>query len=249
MKVAAFLVFAFGCIVAAILSFLPASLVDRRIDAASQGKLRLADASGTVWKGRGLLTDSAGTWRVPVGWSIAKADVLRGIHALSLRPVDGASAPQGSVEWVDDGVRIRGLAAEAPAQALAWVLPARALPTLGGTIFVSGSQFAWNAKESSGTLDAHWRGARLVAGDVVADLGTVDLALAPQDKRLSGRLTNSGGEVRIDGTLTITVTDINVDATIAPAPDAPPQIARALASLGTPGAGGSVRITWRGPLR
>ena len=97
---------------------------------------------------------------------------------------------------VDDGVRILGLAVEVPAQALASALPTRALPTFGGTISIASTQFAWNANESSGTLDARWAGARLVSGDAVADLGTVALALTPQDGRFRGRLTNSGGDVK-----------------------------------------------------
>ena len=84
---------------------------------AKDGRLRLADAAGTVWNGRGVLTDSAGTWRIPLGWTISKADMLRGTRAVSVQPVDGASSPSGTVEVVDDGVRVRSLRVEIPAQA------------------------------------------------------------------------------------------------------------------------------------
>ena len=65
-------------LVGAVIAFLPASLIDGRVASATQGKVRLADSTGTVWDGRGVLTDSAGTWRVPMGWTVSKADVLRG---------------------------------------------------------------------------------------------------------------------------------------------------------------------------
>ena len=46
-----------GCalLVAAFAAFAPATLVDRRVAAATGGKLRVVDAEGTVWTGRGAL--------------------------------------------------------------------------------------------------------------------------------------------------------------------------------------------------
>ena len=38
-------------LLAAFAAFAPATLLDARLDAATQGHLRLADASGTVWSG------------------------------------------------------------------------------------------------------------------------------------------------------------------------------------------------------
>jgi len=235
--------------VATIVSFLPASMVDGRIASATQGKVRLADATGTLWDGRGVLTDSAGTWRLPLGWTISKADVLRGTHAVVLHPVDGASSPAGTVEVVDNGVRVRDLRVEVPAQALMSALPMRPLPAFGGTVAIAANDLAWNDKAKAGTMEAHWRGARVATGDNVADLGTVDLAATSQDARIAGKLTNSGGEVRVDGTVNIAAGNVAVDATVAPHPGAPANVARALAAAGTPDANGTVRIGWRGNVR
>jgi len=95
-KLAAVLLFAFGCLIAALAAFLPATLVDRRLAAASNNKLRLANASGTLWNGRGNITDAGGTWRVPVGWSISTQAVARGIHEVVLRPIDSAPSRKRS---------------------------------------------------------------------------------------------------------------------------------------------------------
>ena len=235
--------------IATVVALLPASLVDGRIASATQGKLRLADAAGTVWEGRGVLTDSAGTWRLPLGWTVSKADVLRGRHAVVLHPVDGASAPAGTVEIVGDGVHVRDLRVDLPAQALASALPMRPLPAFGGTIALSAGDLAWSDKAKAGALEAHWRGARVAAGDNVADLGTVDLAAAPKDSGIAARLTNTGGDVRVDGSVSVTGGSVAIDATVTPTPGAPPGIARALASAGTPDANGTVRIGWRGNVR
>jgi len=235
--------------IAAVVALLPASLADGRIASATQGKLRLADAAGTLWEGRGVLTDSAGTWRLPLGWTISKADALRGRHVVVLHPVDGELSPAGTVEIVDAGVRVRDLRVELPAQALASALPMRPLPALGGTIAVAAGDLAWSDKAKAGALEAHWRGARVATGDNVADLGTVDLAATPRDSGLAAKLTNSGGDVRVDGTVSVAGGSVAIDATVAPNPGAPPGIARALASAGTPDASGAVRIGWRGSVR
>jgi general secretion pathway protein N len=249
MKAFAIVLLIVAVAVATAVAFLPASLVDGRIASATQGRMRLADAAGTVWNGRGILTDSAGTWRIPLGWTVSKADLLRGTRAVSLHPVDGASSPAGAVEVVDDGVRVRGLRVELPAQALASALPMRPLPAFGGTVTLSTGDLAWNDKAKAGTLEAQWRGARVVSGDYAADLGTVNLTASAQDARIAGKIGNSGGDVRVEGTVTVAGSSIAVDATAAPNPGAPPDIARALASAGTPDANGNVRIAWRGSLR
>jgi len=248
-KIAALVVVILAAIAAAVVAFLPASLVDGRVASLSQGKLRLADASGTVWDGRGVLTDGAGTWRMPVGWSISMADVLRGVHVVALKPVDGAASPAGTIESIDGGLRMRDVRVEVPAQALFGTLPIKPLPSFGGVVSVVANDLAWNQKSRSGGFEAHWRGARVASGDNVADLGTVDLVAAPQDARLAGRLTNSGGDVRIDGNVTYAAGAATVDATLTPNPGAPANIARAIAAIGTPDASGSVRIGWRGNLR
>ena len=249
MKILAIVLLVVAVAVATVVAFLPASLVDGRIAAATQGKVRLADATGTVWDGRGVLTDGAGTWRLPLGWTISKAGVLRGTHAVVLHPVDGATSPAGTVEVVDNGVRLRDLRVEVPAQAVMGALPMRPLPAFGGTIAIAASDLAWNDKSRAGALEARWRGARVAAGDNVADLGTVDFTATPQGANVAGKVTNTGGDVRVEGTVNIAGGSVAVDALVAPNPGAPPNVARAIASAGTPEASGAVRIGWRGRLR
>jgi general secretion pathway protein N len=250
MKVAGFLVVAFGALVAAIAAMLPATLVDRRLDALTKGKLRLAEASGTVWRGRGIASDGAGTWRMPMAWTVAMSDVLRGVQSVTLQPVDGASTPAGVVTAGTDGLRARDLRLDLPAQALFMSLPMRPLPAFGGTVSVSAQEVAWTNGTPSGSVEARWPGARVAAAGTALDLGDVTLAVAPQGDRMAGRLANTGGDVRIDGTLSLAQgRALTLDATVAPAPGAPGHVVRALAALGTPDASGAVRIAWRGNLR
>lgn len=236
--------------VIALLAFMPATLIDRELDKQSGGKLRLADASGTVWNGRGAITAPGAGWRVPLAFSVAPSDVIRGSHRLLLQPVDGAATPRGAIEAANGGVRIRDLAIDLPASALTSAMPARGLAVAGGAVSVSAGVFDWTATDNDGGLNARWSAARLVVGETVADLGTVELALSPRNGALNGRIASSGGDVRIDGTAIIASSGaVTVDATVAPSPAAPATVARALAAIGTPDAQGAVRIAWRGNLK
>lgn len=233
----------------AVVAFLPASLVDGRLAAMTEGRLRVAEASGTVWNGRGILADASGTWRVPFGWRIDPLDVLRGKHEITLLPLGEAAGPRGVIGVRNDGMDVRDLALEVPASVLAVAFPAGVAPTLGGTLTVTSPAMSLARGEPSGTLDARWTGARIVAGDAVADLGTVRLAAKPQGNGLTGTLDNEGGNVRVEGTLTYATPTLAVDATLTPGADAPPALVRLLAALGAQDSAGRARIVWRGNVR
>lgn len=229
--------------------FAPASLADRALAESSGGRLRLSGADGTVWNGGGELTDAGNTWRVPLRWSIPPASLLSSRHELVLTPAPGATTPTGVVGIGKDSARLTNFAVEIPAQALAALLAARGAVTLGGNIAVSTPAFDWDGNQGTGSLAAQWRDARLAVGGAAANLGVVDVALAQDGNRLAGPIRNSGGDVRIEGTVAVTGRTVDISANLAPAAGAPPQIALALSALGPPDASGNVRVAWRGLLK
>lgn len=249
MRVVGILVVALGLLVAAAAAFAPASLVDRSIESRTEGRLRVADAAGTIWNGSGVLTDARNTWRVPLRWSIDARTLVTGTHVAALAPVDGAATPTGTIGVGRNAVTLRNFAFDLPAQALAAALTPRGVVTLGGTVEVRTSEFTWADTGGTGPLAVRWRDARLVVAGVAADLGAVEIALAPQGNRLAGRVSNSGGDVRLDGSVTLGPDAASVDVTAAPLPTASPNLARALAVVGTPDGSGGVRLGWRGSLR
>lgn len=248
MKSAAGVIVGFLLLLAAIAAFAPASLLDRRLASISSGKLRMADAAGTVWNGSGVLTDATGSWRVPVGWSVSVPALAREALSVTLLPVTGA-APHGTINFATGGAAMRDVAIELPATVLTSALPGSAAIVLGGNVTLAAGAFEWNGERGNGAMSVRWRDARLVAAGTTADLGTVDVALEPQGNRLAGRISNTGGDVRIDGTVTVAAAAIGIDAQIAPLPATPPPVVRALAALGTPDSTGAVRIAWRGSPR
>ena len=73
---------AFAAIVVAIA---PASLAGAALERISEGTLALAEAEGTLWRGRGTLT-AARIARVPVAWSIEPWPLLRSELRLQVFP-------------------------------------------------------------------------------------------------------------------------------------------------------------------
>lgn len=233
----------------ALIAMAPATLADGRVAAATDGRLRIADATGTIWRGAGALTDAGNTWQLPLAWSVAPAALARGALDVTLAPVRDGTQPRGAIAISTSGAALTDFRATVPAQALARWLPLRDAPALGGDIGIDTSAFAWTGNSGQGSLNAHWLRARLATAAGAADLGTVDVVVTPQDKRLQARVSNTGGDVRVSGTVSFTSSSSEGDITITPVPGAPPVVVRALAGMGKPDADGSVRLTWRNSAR
>ena len=88
MKLIAVLVAFVMLIVAAVAAFAPAALLGTRLDAATQGQLRLANAEGSIWDGRGLVTNAQRTWSLPIAWKVAPLKIARGSFAIALPCTD-----------------------------------------------------------------------------------------------------------------------------------------------------------------
>ena len=72
-------------IVGALAAFAPASLLDARIASATDGRLRVAETSGSLWRGSGLLGAADGRWRIPVAWTLDVDDFTGLPHLREVR--------------------------------------------------------------------------------------------------------------------------------------------------------------------
>src|SRR6478735_4670748 len=111
---AAFVLLVLVLLVAAFAMEAPATLLDRRIDGASGGVLRLADARGTVWAGRGTLADARGRWRLPLGWRADPLALLTGRLAVTLVPAS-PDEPHGVVTIGEQELGVADLEVRLPA--------------------------------------------------------------------------------------------------------------------------------------
>jgi len=236
-------------LLAAAAALAPASLLDARLDTATQGRLRLADAAGTIWSGRGLVTIPQRTWSLPISWKVDPRSLARGDMVITLQAVDGGDLPRGEIAWRDAGLAMNGVAFTVPATAMNASTATGNAMAMGGLVAFDAPHLNWSENGGEGTASARWTGARLAGSAGILALGTVTANLVPRNGRIEGRVGNRGGDVRIDGEFALAEAGIEVSATLAALPATPPAIVRALGALGTPDANGAVHVQWRGGTR
>lgn len=223
----------------------PATWVAHRVSEAIGGSVRVIEAEGTVWDGRGVLTSPDGRWKVPVGWHLNAAPLLRGEVEVELAARPGLDTPRGTLRMSRSGLATQGLVLDLPATILESAFAGRSPATFGGEIRVEARDLVVEDAQSRGAMTMRWERARLVAPDGTSiSLGVVTARFVPRDGAFVGQIANAGGDVAVDGTMTLSRTSVGLDATLAPRPTAGPNVARVLAALGPPDANGAVRLQW-----
>lgn len=237
-------------LLAAAIAFAPASLVDSRVNAMTDGQVRLAATEGTVWRGRGTVVMGDGVPRIPLAWQLDPWSLVRGEALITLdAPADGVGPPRGRVTLSVGKANVERLEFTVPAAAVAAGLPMPGLQA-GGVVEVTVEDLVVAGAVSRGTLRLQWRDARLAAtGQSTMDLGTVAATLSARQGALVGPLTARGGTIRIDGETTLAPGGVRLAARLVPEPTATAADRAALAQLGTPAADGSVSINVARNLR
>ena len=237
-------------LIAAAIAFAPASLVDSRVNAMTNGQVRLAATEGTVWRGRGTVVMGDGVPPVPLAWQLDPWSLLRGEALVTLdAPADGVGPPRGRITLSVGRANVERLEFSVPAAAIAARLPLPGLQA-GGVVAVTAEDLAIAGAVERGKLRLDWRGARLAAeGQPTTDLGTVTVQLAARQGALTGPLTARGGTIRIDGETSLAPGGVRLAARLVPEPTATAADRAVLAKLGTPAADGSVSIEVARTLR
>lgn len=231
----------------------PASLLDARLEALTAGRLRLADASGTLWNGTGELvlmprgTRRAVDWHL-AAWPLALGE-LRGTVA-----IDDATAPRAAFVYGPRNVTLRGLDLALPMES---VLEASGVPGAlvgaGGSLTVHVERFVQSAQAIDADAVLHWRDASLPSPrpGVRIALGDVQLDLRGAGPEVGGALSNRGGDVEVGGRVALSSLLIpRIDLTVRPRAgldrDRAEAIAAALSLVGAADGQGGFRIVWSG---
>ena len=240
-------VFALCALVLLVVAFAwlaPASLVDERVASASGGRVRLADAAGTVWHGAGVLTDAQGRWRIPLAWRVDALPLARGALSLTLVPAAGDD-PQGALVADSDTLRITGLRVAIPAAALETLWPRPPVPRLDGVLSLDAPAFTTDGRKADGAFDLRWSRASVSFAGLRASLGTVEARAQPAQDALLIALSNQGGDVTLRGNATLRNDSVAVDATLTPLPTLAPAVAAGLRALGPADPDGTVHLAWQ----
>lgn len=222
--------------------FAPATLLDQRVALASDGRVRIANASGTLWHGSGLVVDARGQGRLPIEWQLDKAALIRGIVDVALLQDRATNAPRGHLRVNGERVEARDIDLTIPAAALA--------ERASGNVSIASDAIAIEHGRTSGALSIDWRQARIEpTSQQVIDLGDVNVRLNNSGSGMAGPIEARGGHILANGTVTLTANNLVVDVELAPSPTADNHARHALAMLGNLDSRGAVRVSFSRDLR
>jgi general secretion pathway protein N len=233
----------------------PAALLDARIAALSGGRMRIANATGTLWNGSGeLVLLPAGTRR-PLSWRLDAWPLLRG----DIRGVvagDGENGQEATIAYAPDRFELRGLDVSLPAESLLRVVTSAKAPLgVGGDLLLHIDHLLQVSEALDARLTVQWRDASVPAprADARISLGDVRLDLGGRGAELSGTIGNTGGDVEISGQVAVAAAGgSKLDATLRPRGTDRARtetIAAALSALGTGDGQGGYRVSWSGTWR
>jgi hypothetical protein len=237
-------------LVAALAVEAPASLLDSRAAGLTEGHVRIAAATGSLWRGSGELTLVPDGTRVPIAWRLAPMPLLRGELAGSV-VVDDARAPATFVVGSQD-FSVHDFSIALPAAAVlrnAGVSGTVAI--IGGTLLLEASDLARHDDRLEGRADLRWKDASLpgLQGGTPLSLGELRIAAAGSGTEIPATLSNSGGEVDVSGSLVLSTRALpKVDARVRPRAGLPAEraqaIGQALSSIGAADGTGGYHIVW-----
>ena len=232
----------------------PAALLDARINALSDGRVRLANAAGTLWHGSGeLVVLPAGTHQ-PLFWRLDAWPLLRGEIRATIA-VDADGARSATVAYGRDRLDVRDLDVSLPAQSVLLAAAPKTPLGFGGSLALHVERFVQLPDVLDVQLSGEWRdgSVRGSSADAPISLGDVRIALNGRGAEVNGPLRNSGGDVEIDGQVAVGAAGtVRLDATVRPRSsdrERADRIAVALAALGAPDGRGGYRLTWTGAWR
>jgi hypothetical protein len=199
---------AIAVLVAAAVAIAPASLVNPSIERASGGNVSLAETDGTVWNGRGILAVGNAA-RIPVAWRLEAWPLLQGEARIALvAPTPAGGAPRAELVVRAGDVSVRAVDATLPAELVAAVA-ARAGVKLAGAVHVTSPALEWTRTAFNGGARLEWADAQFaIANDAAIRLGKVTGELAAAGDRLTGPVTNEGGDFDVRGTVSLLTSGI-----------------------------------------
>jgi hypothetical protein len=246
-----------ACMLAAAIAVeAPATLVDRQLDSLTGGRMRVADAAGTIWNGSGALILLPYGARAPLQWHIDALPLLRSRWSGTLAR-DATESSQSTFDLGSDDFAVRRFAIAFPAEAILRATDApAAVAAAGGTVALRADAFAMRRGLFEGGFIARWQGASLPGPrpEVRIALGDIRLEGVANGGEIKGALSNVGGDIEITGTLILVATGAaRVEARLKPKvgldAERSSAVTTALSMLGSADDAGGFRLAWQAPGR
>ena len=178
----------------------PASLIDAGLQQAGEGRLRLAEAHGTLWSGTGQIEMRDRMHRSGIAksitWQVLPAYLLRG----QLRCEVGLdlAAKRFPVTISLTGIEVADADVSLPAAALGLAIPKLAPLGLGGDVLLHVARISIGRSAISGNATLQWRGAGS-AFTRVSPLGDYELRFDGEGAVVRASLRTLQGPLQLDG--------------------------------------------------
>ena len=184
----------------AIVATAPATLIDARLQQASQGRLRLAEAHGTLWSGSGQIEvrDSAGRIGIAknLAWRFLPESLLRG--RLVCEVGLDQSGKRFPVTISISRIEVANADISLPATVLGLGLPKLAPLGLTGDVVLHVASLTIERKEMQGNATLLWRDAGSVLTPI-SPLGDYELRLDGEGATVHAYLRTIQGPLRLEG--------------------------------------------------
>lgn len=191
---------ALGAYALGLVAMAPANLVDFALQQATEGKLRLAEARGTLWAGGGQLEARDWLERTAVArsiaWRVQPLYILRGqlrseiILDQAAKPFPVTLSPS-QIEVADADISL-------PAAALGLVEPKLAPLKLTGDVLLHVTRLALGRDAIQGDATVQWRGAGS-SFTRVSPLGDYELRFEGEGTTVRASLRTLQGPLQLDG--------------------------------------------------
>lgn len=243
-----FVLLAFAVLALALVARAPATLLDARVEALSVGRVRLADAGGTVWNGSGELRTVPADLAVPVAWHVDAAALVVGRLSGTMSISNG---PPATFSVNSREFEVRDLKLTLPAQTLLRVAGVPPIASAGGRVDVNIASLSRRADRLEGGVGIRWNAATLSALSIspALALGDVSLDGLGEAGALVGTISNSGGDVELTGSASLGAdASASIRASVRPRAGLDKDRANALktmlSAITPPDASGAYQLAW-----
>jgi general secretion pathway protein N len=194
------LAFGVGVYAIALLAFAPASLVDARLERASGGRLRLAEAQGSLWAGSGWIEvrDAGGKAGIakPIAWRVLPGALLRARLAAEIR-LGGDNKPF-PIALSLSGIEIADAGVDLPAAALGLGVPKLAPLRLTGEVRLDIPRLSMERGRAEGDATLRWRAAGSALAPV-SPLGDYEMHFKAVGPAVHAELRTLAGPLQLEG--------------------------------------------------
>jgi len=191
---------ALGAYALGLIATAPASLIDASLNQASEGRLRLAEAHGTLWSGSGQIELRDRMHRSGVAksiaWRVLPVYFLRG--QLRGEVVLDQSAKQFPVTISLSQIEVADADVDLPAAALGLAIPKLAPLGLTGDVLLHVARMSSGRSAIQGNATLQWRGAGS-AFTRLSPLGDYELRFEGEGAAVRASLRTLQGPLQLDG--------------------------------------------------